>query len=58
MKKIFKLQTKIRDLHLNVAEKRSTELVQYWRGGDWQIQGLEKAYATVLKEIEKLIENN
>ncbi len=55
MKKLLKLKSKVEKLHSNVVKKLSTEPVQYWRGGDWQIQGIEKTYSNILKEIEKLI---
>ena len=55
MKKLLKLKEKVQSLHEEVAAKMNNEPVQYWRGGDWQIQGLCRAYLTVLKETEKLI---
>ena len=55
MKKLLKLKSKIEDFHKEVYPKLNTEPVQYWSGGDWQVQAFEKAYSNVLKEIDKLI---
>lgn len=54
MEELLKLKNKIKDLHAEVYPKISTDPVQYWRGGDWQVQAFEKAYSNILKEIDKL----
>ena len=55
MKKLEKLKEFVEKLHEPEAERMSDQPVQYWNGGDWQAQGLERAYSNILKEIDKLI---
>ena len=55
MKKLLELKNEIEKLQSTVADQMSDKQPRYWVGGDWQIQGLEKAYSNVLKEIEKLM---
>ena len=54
IKKLEKLRDYVEGLHDAICPKISNEPVQYWRGGDWQAQGLEKAYTKVLKKIQEL----
>ena len=54
MKKLLKLKDKVSILQEEAAQNISTKPVQYWTGGDWQVQAFEKAYSNVLQMIEKL----
>ena len=54
-KKLKQLYDYIRPLQEEAANKMNNEPVQYWRGGDWQVQGLEKAYTEILNKIEDLM---